>query len=95
MLQFNISLPEPLAGYVRAQIDEGRYPSLEDYVRTLIEADQQERYVLQAWFHDPRVGALVIEGIESGDAGPMTKQDWDALKRPLLEPTRTNSHRAE
>jgi putative addiction module CopG family antidote len=95
MVQFNISLPETLGGYVQAQIDDGRYASVGDYVRTLIEADQRERDLLEECLRDSNVEALVIEGIESGDAGPMSKQDWDALKRPFLDRMRTSSHGAD
>jgi putative addiction module CopG family antidote len=95
MVQFNISLPEPLGGYVRAQIDEGRYASVEDYVRTLIEADQQERDLLEQCARDPSVEALVIEGIESGDAGPMRTEDWDTLKRPFVKRIGQHSQNAE
>jgi putative addiction module CopG family antidote len=95
MVQFHISLPDTLGGFVRAQIDEGRYASVEDYVRTLIEADQQTQDWMDECSRDPRIEALVIEGVKSGSAGPMSKDDWDALKRPYLDRMRTSSPSSE
>ena len=43
MATMNISVPSPMRDWVQAQIDEGKYASVSDYVRDLIRRDQQEK----------------------------------------------------
>ncbi|MBW3596751.1 MAG: hypothetical protein KY475_05685 [Planctomycetes bacterium] len=85
MVQFTISLPEPLRDYVNAQIDDGRSASVDEFLRGLIQADREEQERFDQWTRDPRVEQLVREGFASGDAGPMTDDDWESLTRPFHE----------
>ena len=78
MTNINVSLPEPMRDWVEAQIKAGRYGNLSEYVRELIRGDQKRRA-------QERLEELLIEGLESGPAKEMTKEDWDALKERLVE----------
>ena len=82
MVHLKISLPDPLGDYVHAQIDDGRSATVEEYVRTLIQADREEQERIGRLANDPDVALLVQEGLASGNAGPMTDEDWENLKRP-------------
>ncbi|MEG3143293.1 type II toxin-antitoxin system ParD family antitoxin [Sphingomonas sp. RT2P30] len=41
MATMNISLPDPMKGWVEAQAETGRYSNASDYVRDLIRRDQE------------------------------------------------------
>ncbi len=73
MTSMNISLPEPLRDWVEAQIKGGRYGNVSEYVRELIRRDQ-ERQAQQ------RLEQLLLEGMKSGPASPMTKEHWAELR---------------
>ena len=72
MATMNISVPDSMKDWVKAQIDDGKYASLSDYVRDLIRKDQQQRDKLAA------LQAAIALGMESGHAGDL---DIDSIKR--------------
>ena len=72
MATMNISVPEPMKDWVKAQIDAGSYASSSDYVRDLIRKDQQDKKKLAA------LQSAVTQGIESGKAGEL---DVEAIKQ--------------
>ncbi len=72
MATMNISVPSPMRDWVQAQIDEGKYASVSDYVRDLIRRDQQEKEKLAA------LQAAITLGIESGPSGEL---DIEAIRQ--------------
>ena len=68
----NIALPEPMRAYVAERVSAGQYGNTSEYVRELIRRDQREQERL-------RLRALLEEGLASGPATPMTKDDWAEL----------------
>ena len=72
MATMNISVPEPMKDWVKAQIDAGSYASSSDYVRDLIRKDQQDKKKLAA------LQSAITQGIESGKAGEL---DVEAIKQ--------------
>jgi antitoxin ParD1/3/4 len=72
MATMNISVPDPMRDWVQAQIDEGKYASVSDYVRDLIRRDQQEKEKLAA------LQAAITLGIESGPSGEL---DMEAIRQ--------------
>lgn len=65
--------------FVDRQLDSGRYSSVSEYVRELIRDDEKRRA-------QERLEGLLLEGLQSGAATEMTRQDWieireDALRR--------------
>ena len=72
MATMNISVPDPMRAWVKAQIDEGKYASSSDYVRDLIRKDQGQKDKLLA------LQAAITLGIESGNAGEL---DIESIKR--------------
>ena len=78
MQSMNISLPEPLKEFVDGQIASGRYSSASEYVRELIRADQKRKA-------EDRIDALLLEGLDSGEPIPVTKNYWEEKKRKLTE----------
>jgi len=78
MASLNISLPAPMREWIDAQIERGRYGNASEYVRELIRRDQERQ--AQA-----RLEELLLEGIKSGTASPLTRQDWAELRTDVAE----------
>ncbi len=78
MASLNISLPAPLREWIESQIKGGRYGNASEYVRELIRRDQ-ERQAQQ------RLEQVLLEGVKSGKASPLTKQDWAELRTDVAE----------
>jgi len=78
MASLNISLPAALRQWVDDQIRGGRYGNASEYLRELIRRDQEKQT-------QDRLEALLLEGVESGDTSPMTKQDWAELRTEVAE----------
>ena len=76
MTTMNVSLPDSLRDYVERQIAQGGYSSVSEYIRQLIR-DAQKRETQQ------RLEALLLEGLDSGEATPMTDDDWAEIRRTV------------
>lgn len=78
MTSMNISLPECLRAFVEEQVAHGGYSTASEYVRQLLR-DAQRRAAEQ------RLQALILDGLESGEAEELTPEVWAELKRRLRE----------
>ncbi len=78
MTSLNISLPEALRAYVEEQVENGGYGTTSEYLRELIRQDQQRK--AQA-----RLETLLLQGLASGDAAPMTEEDWLQIRQEVRE----------
>jgi len=74
----NITLPEPMRQYVDDQIATGSYGTASEYVRALIREDQKRNA-------QDRLEALLLEGLESGDAAEVSPQFWEDFRSRLDE----------
>jgi len=75
----NIALPDSLKDYLFERVSQGVCNSPSEYIVQLIRADQKHK-VLED------LETLALEGIESGDAGEMTDEEWTALNRSITQP---------
>jgi putative addiction module CopG family antidote len=71
MTQISITLPEPLTDYLQEQITAGHYPNPSEYIQALIQQDQNRNAHLED---------LVLAGLSSTPATPMTNDDWDTIR---------------
>jgi antitoxin ParD1/3/4 len=78
MQTMNISLPDQLKEFVDDQVGSGRYSSVSEYVRDLIRDDEKRKA-------QEKLEALLLEGIQSGDATEMTRQDWKDIRNEALK----------
>jgi antitoxin ParD1/3/4 len=74
----NVALPENLKEYVLQQVTAGGYSSASEYVRELIRSDQKRKA-------QERLEALLLEGLESGEARELTAGDWAELRRRVWQ----------
>ena len=82
MTTMNISLPDVLKEFVDCQVQARGYSTSSEYVRELIRNDQ----IRQA---EQRLAALMLEGLESGEAILADEMYWGskrmALKQKLVQ----------
>jgi antitoxin ParD1/3/4 len=71
MTTITISLSETLTAYLQEQVIAGGYNTPSEYIQALILQDQQRKAELEA---------LVLEGLHSGSATPMTDADWNTIR---------------
>lgn len=60
MMRKTITIPDAMDGWVKAQIESGRYGNDSEYFRDLIRRDQEKRQAEQ------ELRALISEGLDSG-----------------------------
>ena len=73
-----ISLPDSQRVYLEEQIRLGGYSNASEYFSLLIERERQAK---------ERLETMLIEGIESGPAEPMTAGDWENIRQAVREKT--------
>lgn len=78
MASINISLSDELKRYVEDQVKGGSYGNVSEFIRSLLR-DQQKREAQE------RLELLLLEGIASGSDGPMTKTDWQELRKAAAD----------
>ena len=71
-----ISIPDSVKELVDQEVASGAFPSAEDYIRALVEADQKQKA-------QERFEALIMEGLDS-PSSEMTAQDWEDIRREGL-----------
>jgi antitoxin ParD1/3/4 len=74
----NIALPDSMKQFVQERVSEGGYSSVSEYVRELIRADQKRK-------SEERIDALLLEGLDSDQPIPVTKEYWEEKRRKLTE----------
>jgi antitoxin ParD1/3/4 len=74
----NVALPETLKEYVLQQVAAGGYSSASEYVRELIRSDQKRKA-------QERLEALLLEGLENGEARELTAEDWAELRHRVWQ----------
>jgi antitoxin ParD1/3/4 len=76
MQSMNISLPDPLKKFVDAQIAQGRYSSVSEYVRELIRADEKRKA-------EEFLEAKLLEGLKDPEH-ELTAADWSAIRKEAM-----------
>ena len=75
----NIQLPQNREQFVRSLVQNGRYASevevIDEALRLLEQRDRQSASEQQ------RIELLLLEGLDSGPATPMSSDDWDYKKQ--------------
>jgi antitoxin ParD1/3/4 len=74
----NVSLPRTQKEFVDRQVQRGHFSTVSDYIRDLIRREQR---VLAR----EELEQKLLDGLNSGPAKEMTKQDWKELREGLLK----------
>lgn len=76
MTSINISLPDSMKAYIEEQVDKGGYSTVSEYFRELIRQDQKRKAT-------ERLETMLLEGLDSGSATPMTQKDWEEIRQSV------------
>ena len=79
----NIQLPEHSEEFIRERAASAGFPDVSQYVLTLVEEDGRAREVERSLAGNERLERIAIEGLDCGDAGPLTKDDWSAIREEV------------
>lgn len=74
MTNLTISLSDEMHTFVEKQAASAGYDTVSDYLQALVRAEQKRKA-------QERLEELLLEGLESGPATPMTTEDWDEMRR--------------
>lgn len=75
MATMNISLPDAMKTFVEEEAAKRGFETVSEYVRSILR-EVQERQAERE-----RINALLLEGVRSGPATPMTEEDWEFIRR--------------
>jgi antitoxin ParD1/3/4 len=64
--------------YVEEQVAKGGYGSVSEYFRELVRLDRKRKAA-------ERVEAMLLSGLNSGTATPMTDEDWEDVRQAVRE----------
>ncbi len=78
MATVTISLPAHLKEFVDAEVAARGYASAGQYLGVLVQKAHLDK-------HRARVEELLLEGLNSGTATPMTAQDWQDIRREIRQ----------
>ena len=73
----SFALPESLREYIDARVRSGEYGNTSEYLRDLIRRDQREQAAR-------RLRELIVDGLESGPAWPLTETRIAQLRERSL-----------
>lgn len=69
----NVSLPVPMRTYLEARVKVDGYGSISDLIRALIREDQKRQA-------KEDLERKLLAALDSGEATPMTENDWEEIK---------------
>ncbi|HKI18787.1 MAG TPA: type II toxin-antitoxin system ParD family antitoxin [Isosphaeraceae bacterium] len=75
MATMNISLPDEMKAFVEEQAAQNGFGTVSEYLRAMIREAQERKA------KGDRLDALLLEGLDSGPGTPLTKGDWDRIRR--------------
>lgn len=76
--ELTISLPESMKEFIEREVAEGHHGTPSEYVCDLVEEALDRK-------NEERLEKLLLEGLDSGLATPMTREDWDEIRQRGLE----------
>lgn len=78
MTSVNISLPTNQRQYVERKVSRGGYSTVSEYFRELLRQDEQREA-------EARLDSLLLQAMESGEPTPMTRKDWDDIRKEVKQ----------
>jgi len=72
----NISLPINQRQFIERKVSKGGYSTVSEYFRELVRQDEQREA-------EDRLESLLLQALESGEPTPMTKSDWDDIRKEV------------
>jgi antitoxin ParD1/3/4 len=77
MATMNISLPDSMKAFIEEQAAKAGFGTISEYMRAVIrEVQEREK-------HRQEVRGKLLEAMHSEPATPMTKEDWEGIRREV------------
>lgn len=73
MTTVTVSMPDSLKDFLDTEVQTKGYGNVSEYIRTLLREAQAKN-------EDARLEALLLEGLASGEAIPVTPEFWKELR---------------
>lgn len=67
-----------MKAYIEEQVDKGGYSTVSEYFRELIRQDQKRKAT-------ERLETMLLEGLDSGSATPVTEKDWQDIRQSVRD----------
>jgi antitoxin ParD1/3/4 len=77
MNTINILLTDSVKAYLEKQVATGNYNNISDYILELIVLDRKRKIAKE------RVGELLLEALDSGEATQMSDGDWETIRQTV------------
>jgi antitoxin ParD1/3/4 len=77
MATMNISIPDEMKAFVEEQVAKCGFGTVSEYMRVLISRVQERQAERE------RVDALLLAGLDSGPASPLTPVDWESIRQEV------------
>ena len=78
MKTIDVSLPDTMRDYIEEQVRTEGYGSVSEYIYDLVRRDQKRKA-------QQRLEALLLEGLDSGKATPMSERDWTEIRQAVRD----------
>ena len=85
MVEIQVHFPEPLRDFIQGQISAGRYSSVSDYLGDLVQADRDERAVLEQLRDHGELASRLDEGLSSGEGRRWSPAVLRDLRQQVLD----------
>lgn len=81
MSTVEVTFPDTLDDFLRQRMQGGEFDSPAEYLVALVRADRELCEHLEPHREGKEVESLLLAGLQSGDAGPVTTDHFDALRK--------------
>jgi Arc/MetJ-type ribon-helix-helix transcriptional regulator len=85
MHEIQINMPADLEQFAHSQVASGRFASINDYVVSLVSADEETQEVLEKLTDNPELAALLEHGLNSGEGRHWSPAVLQQLKQQVLD----------
>ena len=76
MSSVQVNLPQDLQSFINGQVELGNYDGVSSYITALVSRAKEGNDQLEL---------LLLEGLESGDAIPLDKREWQKIRQEVVE----------
>ncbi len=90
MAELHLNLPDSISQYADAQVASGRFPTIHDYVGSLVRADEQAQRAIDELSDNPQLAALLEESLQSDPGRRWSPAVLGELKQQVRDRTRGN-----
>lgn len=85
MFEFKLQFSQPLGDYIQDQVVSGRYSSVSEYFRELVQADQQQQRIVEQLHDNEHLAKYLDEGLSSSKGRQWTPAVLQELRSSMVQ----------